>query len=101
MKHLDQQPEVVVAPDERRFERVGAVAATDLGHDAQRAEGGDGRLLALEHLFARGLELDGPAGGSLGRLTDQNRALGRDCLKSAGRVDQVAGDHSLACRADR
>ena len=43
-----EQPELVVAPDERRLERVGPAAAAALGDDAQGPPRGDRRRLALE-----------------------------------------------------
>ena len=53
-----EQAQLVVAADERRLERLAAVAPAALGDDAQRAPCRDGRRLALEHLLARLLEGD-------------------------------------------
>ncbi len=69
-----EQAELVVAADERRLERVLAVAAADLGDDPSRAPGCDRRRLALEVLLAGLLEGDRLAGGALGRLADEDRA---------------------------
>ena len=49
-------PQLLVAADERRLERVGPVAAAALRDDAQGAPGRDGAGLALERLLARRLE---------------------------------------------
>ena len=53
-----EQPELAVAPDERRLEPVAAPAAAALGHDADRPERRHRRRLALEHLLARRLVRD-------------------------------------------
>ena len=95
-----EQTELVVAADERRLERVGPVAAADLGDDAERAPGRDRRGLALEDLLAGGLEGDRPRGGALGRLADEDRARRGRRLEPAGRVDEVAGDHALVRRPE-
>ena len=96
-----EQPQLLVAADERRLERVAAVAAADLGDDPQRAPGLDRRLLALEVLLAGLLEGDRLARGALGRLADEDGARLGDALEPAGGVDEVAGDHALVRRAER
>ena len=53
-----EQAQLVVAADERRLERVAAVATAALGDDPERAPGRDRRRLALERLLAGLLEGD-------------------------------------------
>ena len=95
-----EQAQLVVAADERRLERLGAVAAADLGDDPQGAPGRDRARLALEHLLAGRLEGDRLGGRALGRLADEHGPGRGDRLEPAGRVDEVAGDHALVRRAD-
>ena len=99
MSSVLEQPELVVAPDERGLGQVGAAAPAALGHDAQRPPGGHRRGLALEHLLAGRLEGDGRAGRAHRRLADEHRAGGGDRLQPGGGVDEVAGDQALAGRA--
>ena len=94
-----EEPELVVAADERRLERVRPATAATLGDDSQRPEGGDGRGLALERLLAGGLERDRRACRALRRLAHQHRPGRRHRLEARGRVDDVAGDHALVGRA--
>ena len=54
-----EQPQLVVAADERRLEGVRAAAAAALGDDPQGAPGRDRGRLALERLLAGRLEGDG------------------------------------------
>ncbi len=96
-----EEPELGVAPDERRLELIGAAASAALGDDPDRPERGHGRLLALEHLVAGRLEGDRPVRGTLRRLADEDRPGLRDRLEARCRVDDVAGDHPLVRGADR
>ena len=93
-----EQPQLLVAADERRLERLRPVAAAALGDDAQGAPGGDRRGLALEDLLAGRLEGDRPAGRALRRLADEHASGRRDRLQAARGVDEVAGDHALVRR---
>jgi hypothetical protein len=77
-----EQEEVLVAADEGRLEGL-PVAATDLGHDAERPPGGHRRGLALSSLFAGRLECDRrprrnggrpPTSTEPGEATDCSRA---------------------------
>ena len=58
-----EQPQLVVAADERRLEGLDPAAAAALGDDPQRPPGRDRCGLALEHLLAGRLERDRAAGG--------------------------------------
>ena len=100
VEHVLEEPELLVAADERGLERVLAVATAGLGHDPGRAPGLDRRLLALEVLLAGLLEGDRLAGGALGRLADEDRARLGDALESRRGVDEVAGDHALVRGAE-
>ena len=83
MEEVLEQPELVVAADERGLERLAPVPAADLGHDSQGAPGGDGGRLALERLLAGLLEGDRPRRGPLGRLADEDGAGLGDRLERA------------------
>ncbi len=95
-----EQPQLVVAADERRLERLAATAAP-LGDDPQRDEGRDRARLALERLLAGGLEGDRPRGRSPGRLADEHGSRGGRRLEPGRRVDEVAGHEALVGRAQR
>ena len=58
VEQLLEQSELFLAADERRLERLRPVAPATLADDAHRPPRGHGRLLALEHLLAGGLEGD-------------------------------------------
>ena len=84
-------PQLLVAADERRLERLRSPDAAALGDDAQGTPGWDGADLALEDLVGGGLEDDRAGGGALGRLADEHGRGRGDALQPAGRVDHVAG----------
>ena len=96
-----QQAELVVAADERRFERCRSSSAAALSDHAQGAPRRDGRRLALEELLAGLLEGDRARGGVHGGLADEHGAGRRGGLQAARGVDHVAGDHPLADGPDR
>ncbi len=96
-----QETQLVIPTDERRLEALRPVPSPDLGHDAQRPPRRDRRRLALEGLLADRLERDGPAGGSLGRLTDQDRSRRCHRLEARRRVDEIPRDHPLVDGAHR
>ena len=95
-----EEPELVLAADERRLGQVGTTVATALGDDAQRPPGGHRAGFALEQLLADGLEADGRRGRPLGRFADQDGPDGRHGLEPGSRVDQVSGDHPFTDRAE-
>ena len=95
------QAELVVAAHERRLERLRAVAAADLGDDAERPPGRDRADLPLERLLPDRFEGDGTGRGALGRLPDENGAGGGHRLEPRGRVHQVARDHALVRGPER
>ena len=96
-----EQPQLVVAADERRLERVRPAAAAPLGDDAQRPPGGDGRRLALEPARRRPRTRSPRSPrGSVASPT-RTRPGRRDRLEPRGRVDEVARDHALVRRAER
>jgi hypothetical protein len=100
VEELLEQPEVLIAADEGRFEDVSAIPAAHPGHHAQGSPGGDRRRLALEGLGPCGLERDRPIGGALGRLADEDRPGERDRLEPRSGIDEVSGDHPLVHRAE-
>jgi hypothetical protein len=100
VEEVFQQAELVVAADEWRLERLGAVAPPDLGDDPDGAPGGNRAGLALERLLARFLEGDRLAGRTMGRLADKNGARGGNGLKAASGVHKIAGNHPLVRRAE-
>ena len=59
-----------------------------------------GELLALERVLAGRLEGDRARCGALGRLAHEHGPGRRDGLQPGGGVDEVAGDHPLADRAE-
>ena len=95
-----QQPELVVATDERRLDLVGPAAAAALGDDPDRAERRHRRDLALQDLVAGGLEGDGRIRGLLGLLADEDRARRGHALEARRGVDDVARDEALVGGAD-
>ncbi len=72
VEEILEQSEVVVAADKRRFESTGSIAPADLGHDAQGAERGHRRGLALENLVTSRLECDGLIGRAFRGLADEH-----------------------------
>ena len=101
VEELLQEPKLDVAADERRLERVGTTAPTPLGHDTSGTPRRESGGLALQLVFAGGLEGDRRAGGAHGRLADEDRARIGDALEPGGGVDEVAGDHALVRCAER
>ena len=96
-----EQPQLVVASDERRFDRLGAAAPAPLGDDAQGAPCGHRRRLPLEELVPGRLEGDRPGRRVHRCLADQHDVGRGRTLQPAGGVDHVPGDHSLADGPDR
>ena len=76
VKQILEKPEFVGATDKGSFERLRAVASSDLGDDSKGPPGGDRRSLALEGLVACGHEGDRPRCGALRRLPDEHRPRG-------------------------
>ena len=96
-----EQPELVVAADERRLERAPTGRARrDRRRHAGPATPARGLALALQRVLAERLERDRPRGGPLGRLADQHGAGRCDRLEPRGRVHEVAGDHALPVAAE-
>ena len=96
-----EQSQLVLAADERRLERLRAIAPATLGHDTQGAPRGDRCLLALERLLAGRLERDRGARGAMRRLADEHGPGRGHALQPARGVDEVARDHALVRGADR
>ena len=69
-----EQPELRVAPDERRLEPVVAAATPALGDDPDRPPCGHRGDLAFEQVLAGLLVGDRPGCGEVGRLADQDGA---------------------------
>jgi hypothetical protein len=101
MEELLEQPQLIVAADEWRLERLGAVAPADPGDDPDGAPGWNRRGLAFERLLARFLEGDRLAGRTVGRLADQHGTRRGDRLQAASGVDEITGDHALVICAER
>ena len=95
-----QQPELVVATDERRLDLVGPAAAAALGDDPDGAERRHRRDLALQDLVAGRLEGDGRVRGLLGLLADEDRARRGHALEARRGVDDVARDETLVGGTD-
>ena len=95
------EPELAVAPDERRLEALGALSAAErAGDDAQRALRVHGLRLALQLVDAGVLVGDRGLGGASGRVADEHLAGLGDRLDPRRGVDEVAGDHALAHGAE-
>ena len=101
VEQLLEQPQLLVAPGERRLERAGSAGSAAQRDDGRRSPRRNGRCLSLEQLLTGLLERDGAARRAIRALADQHRSRWRDGLESAGGVDEVAGDHPLAAGADR
>ena len=95
-----EQPQLGVAPDERRLEALVPATTAALGDDAHRPPRGNRRFLALEHLLAGGLVRDRADGCLLGRLADEDGARRRHRLEPRGGVHEVARDHALVLRPE-
>ena len=94
-----EQPELVVAADERRLQLVAPAAAAALGDDAQRAPRRHRRCLALEDLLAGGLERDRAVSAARSVASPTRTVPGcGDRLEPGRGVDEVARDHALVRR---
>jgi hypothetical protein len=92
--------ELALAADERRLEPGRAALAAPRRDHAQRPEDVRRLGLALELPEAAVLVADCRLRHPPRRLADEHRSrLGR-ALDARGRVDEIAGDHALAARAD-
>ena len=100
VQQLLENSHLGVASNERRLERLAAVRAAAHGDDPIRAPRADRQLLSLEDLLAGRLEGDCHRRGAHRPLVDEQAAGRRRGLESRGGVDHVAGDHSLARRAN-
>ncbi len=98
---LLELPQLLVAADERRLERVRASVAAALRDDAERLPRRDGAGLALERVVADGLEHDRRLRRAPGGLADQHGARLGDALQPGRGVDEVAGHHALVGGAQR
>ena len=85
MEQVLEEPELLLAADERRLQRFSLVAPATLGDNAQRAPRRDRGLLALERLLTGGLERDGGTGRAMRGLPDQYGPWWRRALQPATR----------------
>jgi hypothetical protein len=85
--HLLEQPQLLLAADERRFGQLRTTLAAALSQQPDRAMGGNRSGLALQHLFTGGLELDRRGRGIASRSTHQHGARWRDRLEPGRGVD--------------
>ena len=74
MEELLQQTQLLVATDKRWLEAFAAPAAAPCRDHPQGSPGRDGERLPFEVLFPDRFEQDGPAGGVIGALIDQQPA---------------------------
>ena len=95
------EPELAVAPDERRLEPGRAPLAAPRPDHSRRTPELDRLRLALHLVRAGVLVDDRRLRGPLGRLADEDGARLRRALHPRRGVDEVAGDHPLALRAER
>ena len=94
-----KQAQVLLAPDERGLKLVAAARAATLRNDPQRAPRADALGLALHRQLAQRLIRDRAVSRPIRPLADED-AVGRSATLQARRhVDDVAGDHALADRA--
>ncbi len=98
MEEVLEQAKLLVAPHERRFERLRTVPAPALGDHPDGPPGGNRSYLALQDLRSDRLEGDRPACGALCRLPDEDRPGPCHGLEPAGRVDKIPRDHALVGR---
>ena len=96
-----EEAQILIATDERRFERISPAASAAFGDHAHGAPRRDWCDLALEKLVARGLEYDCLRRGSEGRLANQHGPGRSDRLQSSCSVDEIAGNHALIDGAER
>src|SRR5204862_4142415 len=90
-----------VASHERWLRKVRPTLASTLRDDPDCPVCTDGRLLALELLLAGRLECHSSRSRAHRRLADEDRAWLGDGLQARGRVDEIAGDHTLVRCPDR
>ena len=96
VEQLLEQPELVVATDERRLEGVGAICDRRVRETTRSArQAGTGLALPLSDLLAGCLERDRLRRGPLSGLADEHGAGRRGRLEPSRGVDEVAGDHAL------
>ena len=93
--------QLAVAADERGLQALRLERAAGARDDAQRPPELHRLLLALQRVRAGVFVDDRLLGRAAGRVADQHGARLGGRLDPRGRVDEVAGDHSLPFRADR
>jgi hypothetical protein len=91
---LLQEPEVILASDERCGETLGLCPDRPL--DSSRPPHGEGPRLALHPNRVQSLVLDGAPRGTEGDLPDNHGPHGRGLLEPGGGVHDVPGCHGLA-----
>jgi hypothetical protein len=101
VEQLLDQPQLAVAPDERRLEPVRLQLAARPGDDAQRAPELHGLRLPLQLVRAGVLEGDRRLRGAPRRVADEQRPRLGGSLDPRGGVHEVAGDHPLPLGAAR
>jgi hypothetical protein len=101
VEELLHQPQLALAPDERRLERLCSQPAAAAGLDVERTPQPLRLGLALELELARiAVRNRGLARATCG-LADEDGAGLRRGLHPRGGIDEIAGDHSLALGTDR
>ena len=99
VEQLLDQAHLAVAPDERRLEPDRLLSAAAVRRDPERPVDRDRLGLAFQLVLAGGLVGDRGLGRPSCRLADQDGPrLGRR-LDPGGGIDQVAGNHAVALRA--
>ena len=101
VEELLDESQLAVAADERRLEPGGLERPAPTGCDAERAEELRCLLLALQLVHAGVLVDDRRLARAAGGVADEHRARAGCGLDARRGVDEVAGDHALAFRADR
>ena len=100
LEQVLEEPDLVVATDERRLEALPGATTVPLADDAQRPPGGDRAGLALQLLLADWFEGDRQRRRLVRPLADEDRARCCDRLEAGGGVDDVARDHPLVRGAE-
>src|SRR5205085_11129092 len=96
VEELLDEPELAVAPDERRLEACRLERASPARGHAHRTEELGGLLLALQLMRARVLVDDRQLARTARRLPDEHGARSGGGLDACSRVDEVAGHHAVA-----
>ena len=96
---LLEQGDLLVPPDERRFDAQRRADAATSRLDRHGPPGGDRQRLALEHRRRQLLVIDDVARGGVGEGPDHDGTRQGDLLQPRSRIDRVAGHDPVTLAA--